>query len=73
MRCVLITYPDHRRIIIHYVDSEGYTNGAFEVEDRNHIIKMGSEPDYQPLIQKDRNEETSELDPLEVVFNKQEA
>ncbi len=73
MGYIIVRFSETRQVIIDDVGSGQNTGVVIEVEDGRHIIKLDGETNFRPPSLDLVVEETSELDPLEVVFNQTDA
>lgn len=73
MGYIIVRFPEDRQVIIDDVESGHYTGHVIEVEDGKHRVKLSGVSDYQPPSQTVMIQETGELDPLNITFEKAEA
>jgi hypothetical protein len=71
MEYVLVVYPTDRIV---YIDGEnsGQTNTVLRVDAGTHIFELGNPKNFTPVSCKILVQDTTELNPLKVVFRKKE-
>jgi PEGA domain len=71
MEYVKVTFPTDRPV---YIDGEenGNTNEVLRVEAGTHVFELGNAANYRPAQRKVTVQDTTALEPLEIVFFRQE-
>jgi hypothetical protein len=71
MEYLLVGFTEKRRVIIDNVDSGQYTGEVIELEAGHHDIALSGPKNFVPKIKSVVLLDTTELDPMEVSFEKE--
>jgi hypothetical protein len=71
MEYLLVGFTEKRRVIIDDVDSGQYTGEVIELEAGHHDITLAGLKNFVPKIKSVVLLDTTELDPMEVSFEKE--
>ena len=69
MEFVTVTFSDERTVFIDG-DEGGLTNRTLRVNEGTHTFNLGDPRNYQPKWRRPRVTGTTEINPMEVVFEK---
>lgn len=71
MEYVLVVYTTDRTV---YIDGEdgGQTNTALRVDAGTHVFDLGNPRNYKPASRKPVVQDTTELNPLKLIFRKKD-